>query len=230
MKKLIIIVISAVMAVTLSNCKDNSGTYVEQLYTNAQKDNAIRACLDACADTAVAHLCSPDGFYTYDDEAYRIGYAPLQGSLFDTLTRYGYGNLIDTLILRTNRLAESCGSQVGTALHSAIDSMSIIDYDALVKGDEDAITRYFELYEYRHLKSSFLSPVSVRMSIFRVSDIWNEMIQQYVQYNPVPLNFDIQNYIVEDMLESILSEMSLEEGLIRTDSTHRSDAMRLLGE
>lgn len=230
MKKLIIMAILAVMAVTLSNCKDESGTYVEQLYTNAQKDNAIRACLDASADTAVAHLCSPDGFYTYDDEAYRIDFAPLQGSLFDTLTRHGYGNLIDTLILRTNRLAESCGSPIGTALHAAIDSLSIIDYDALVKGDEDAITRYFELYEYRNLKSAFQSPVSVRMSIYRVSDVWNEMVQRYVQYTPVPLNFDIQNYIVEDMLEAILSEMSIEEVFVRTDSTHRNDAMKLLGE
>ena len=230
MKKLIIIVILAAMAVTLSNCKDESGVYAEQLYTNAQKGNAIRACLNACADTAVAHLCSPDGFYTYNNETYRIDYAPLQSSLFDTLTRHGYGNLIDTMILRTNRLAESCGSQVGTALHTAIDSLPIIDYDALIKGDDDAITSYFELYKYRFLKSAFQSPVSVRMSIYRVSDIWNEMVQRYVQYTPVPLNFDIQNYIVEDMLESILSEMYIEEGFVRTDSTHRNDAMKLLGE
>jgi hypothetical protein len=218
------------MAVTLSNCKDDSGVYAEQLYTNSQKDNAIRACLDACADTAVAHLCSPDGFYNYNDQFYRIDYASLQGSLFDTLTRHGYGNLIDSLILRTNRLAESCGSQISTALHAAIDSLPITDYDALVKGDDDAITSHFELHEYRYLKSAFQSPVSVRMSIYRVSDIWNEMLQRYVQYTPVPLNFDIQNYIVEDMLESILSEMSIEEELVRTDSTHRNDAMKLLGE
>ena len=230
MKKLTVTIIAIFAALTFFSCKDESGTYVEQLYTNAQKENAIRACMDACADTAVKHLCVPDGFYSYANETYRIDYAPLESSLFDTLTNHGYGNLIDSLILRTNRLAESCGSQVGTALHTAVDSIPITDHDALVKGEYDAITRYFELYEYRYLKGAFKSPVSVRMSIFRVSDVWNEMVQRYMQYTPVPLNFDIQDYIVEEMLESILSEMAEEEFLVRTDSTHRTDAMKLLGE
>jgi len=35
---------------------------------------------------------------------------------------------------------------------------------------------------------------------------------------------------VEEMLESILWEMAEEEFFIRTDSTHRNDAMKLLGE
>ena len=43
MKKLSIIVILAVMtAVTLFSCKDESGEFVEQLYTIAQKEKAIK--------------------------------------------------------------------------------------------------------------------------------------------------------------------------------------------
>lgn len=230
MKRLTVTLIALFAAVTFFSCKDESGTYVGQLYTNAQKENAIRACMNACADTAVKRLFVPDGFYTHYDEAYRIDYAPLQGSLFDTLSNHGYGNLIDSLILRTNRLAESCGSQVASALHTAADSIPITDYDALVNGEYNAITHYFELYEYRFLKGAFKSPVSVRMSIFRVNEVWNEMVQRYMQYSPAPLNFDPQDYIVEEMLESILWEMAEEEFFIRTDSTHRNDAMKLLGE
>ena len=229
MKKLSITLLAIFAAVTFFSCKDESGAYVEQLYTDAQKENAILACLDACVDTALAHLCVEDGFYSYNDETYRIDYAPLQNSLFDTLQNHGYGDLIDTLILRTNRLAESCGSPINSALHAAIDSLNISDYDALVKGGDDAITRYFELYEYRYLKAAFKSPVSVRVPVFHVSDIWNEMVQRYMQYTSTPLNFDLQEYIVEEMLESILSEMAVEEALVRSDSTHRTDAMELLG-
>ena len=230
MKKLSITLIAIFAAVTFFSCKDDSGLYVEQMYTDAQKENAIMACLDACADTAVAHLFVRDGFYTYKDMDYRISYTTLESSLFDTLTRHGYDNLIDTLILRTNRLAENCGPQVSTALHAAIDSLDITDYDALVKGSDDAITDYFELYEYRHLKSSFQTPVSVRMPLFHVSEVWNEMVQLYTEYAAAPLNFDIQNYIVEQMLEAILTEMRAEEALVRSDSTHRNDAMKLLGK
>ncbi|MBQ3850714.1 MAG: DUF4197 family protein [Bacteroidales bacterium] len=52
----------------------------------------------------------------------------------------------------------------------------------------------------------------------------------YVSHCPVPVNFDIQNYVVEKMLDGLLQEMRLEEGYIRTDSTHRSETMELLGE
>ena len=97
MKKLSITLIALFAAVTFFSCKDESGVYAEQLYANGQKENAILACLDACADTALAHLCVTDGFYSYNDEAYRIDYAPLQNSLFDTLQNHGYGDLVDTL-------------------------------------------------------------------------------------------------------------------------------------
>ena len=126
MKKLSIILgIALISAVTLFSCKDESGIYVEQLYTNAQKELAIKECLRTSADSAVSHLCVDDGFYSYHDMDYRIDYDLLQASLFDTLENHGYGYLSDTLILRTNRLAESCGGQVLSALKTAIDSLTI---------------------------------------------------------------------------------------------------------
>jgi len=216
--------------VIMFSCKDESGTYVEQLYTNAEKDAAIRECLRTSADSAVKHLCVPDGFYNYNDAAYRIDFDLLQSSLFDTLENHGYGYLSDTLILRANRLAESCGGQILPTLKTAIDSLIITDYDALVYGSSDAITRYFTLLGYSFLKTSFQTPVNIRLNLYGVNEVWNEMIQRYTQYTPTPLNFDLPNYIVEEMLDDILVEMSVEEGLIRTDSTHRTENTELLGE
>ena len=230
MKKLTIILGMALFAaVTLFCCKDESGVFVEQLYTNSQKEKAIKDCLKASADSALNHLCSTDGFYNYDGGVYRIDYASLQGSLFDTLGRHGYGDLADSLILFSNRLAESCRAQLAPSFTSAIDTLEIINHDGLINGEMDAITKYFETYSYRYLKSAFQTPVSIRMSLYNVTPVWNDMLQKYAQYTSVPLNFDVQNYIVEKMLEGLLQEMSLEEALIRTDSTHRSESMDILG-
>lgn len=231
MKKFIILLEMILFAsVVLCSCKDESGLYVEQLYTNSQKEKAIKDCLKASADTALNHLCTTDGFYNYAGGVYRIDYAILQGSLFDTLNRNGYGYLADSLILFSNRLAESCKSQLAPAFSSAIDTLVIFDYDALINGEKDAITRYFETYKYAYLKSAFQTPVSIRMNLFNVTTVWNEMIRLYAQSTPTPLNFDIQNYIVEKMLDDLFQEMRLEEVLIRTDSTHRSETMEMLGE
>ena len=231
MKKLnIILGMILLAAVSLFSCKDESGDYVEQLYTNSQKEKAIKDCLKASADSALNHLCVPNGFYNYNDGVYRIDYAPLRNSLFDTLGRHGYGDLSDSLIRYTNRLAESCKAQLAPSFTSAIDTLEIFNYDALINGEIDAITKYFETYKYRFLKSAFQTPVSIRMGIYNVTPVWNEMLQKYSQYTTEPLNFDIQNYVVEKMLDGLLQEMRVEEELIRTDSAHRSESMELFGK
>lgn len=232
MKRLSIIVIMAVMAAaTLFSCKDESGEFVEQLYTDAQKENAIKGCLKASADSAINHLCVEGGFYAYNDSAYRIDYSPLQGNFFDVVEQYGWDvSAVDSLIRLTNRMAESCGAQLRPIFVAAIDSLDIVDYDALIKGDADAITRYFELLKYNELKSAIRTPVSIRMDVYGVMDLWGTMWQLYVSHSSVPVNFDIQNYVVEKMLEGLLQEMRVEEGLVRTDSTHRKDATELLGQ
>jgi hypothetical protein len=226
MKKLNFILGLVLVAVaTLCSCKDETGDFVEQLYTNSQKETAIKACLRASADSAFRHLCVADGFYSYKDSAYCIDYIELQNSLFDTLSNHGYGNLADTLILFTNRMAESCGAQLSPSFKTAIEELEIIDYDRLLNGDDGSITEYFRLYKSDYLKSAFQSPVAIRMALYRVNETWNEMMRIYVQYSTIPLNFDIQNYLINSMLNSFIQEMRVEESLVRHDSTHRDTYM-----
>lgn len=230
MKKLKIAILAVFAAVMFFSCNDETGDYVEQLHTNTQKEVAIKACLKISVDTASAHLFVPDGFYRYNDSAYRINFAPLQNTLFSVLEENGYGDLVDSLVLNVNRLAESCGSQITPSLKAAVDSMKILDYDALLKGEDDAITRYYEMYEYKYLKSAIQTPVSVRMDLYDVNSVWTAMLLIYYQITDVPLNFEIQNYIVETMLSDIIAEMCLEEALIRTNVDHRNDDTALFGE
>lgn len=230
MKKLKIVCLAVFAAVVFFSCKDETGEYVEQLFTNNQKEAAIKACLKVSADTASAHLFVPNGFYAYNDSIYQIDFEPLQSTLFAVLDEHGYGNLVDSLVLYVNRLAESCGSQVTPSLKAAVDSMKILDYDALINGKEDAITRYYEMYEYKFLKSAIQVPVSVRMDLYNVNGTWALMMNKYIQYTNVPLNFDIQNYIVETMLYDILEEMGTEEYNIRTLLDHRTEDMDAFGE
>lgn len=230
MKKLrILFGMVALAALMFTACNDETDTYVEQLYTNAQLETAIKTCLRTSADSAVNHLCVPDGYSSYNDSVYRIDYASLQSSLFDTLRNHNFGDLGDSLVVYTNRLAESCGGQVLPILKSAIDSLTITNHKNLVEG-EPTITHYFELFEYNIIKAAMQSPVSIRMNLFRVNETWTAMLQKYYQYTNIPINFDIQNYIVDKMLDGILQEMAIEEENIRTDPDHRTDTTEPLAE
>ncbi len=68
------------------------------------------------------------------------------------------------------------------------------------------------------------------MNLFRVNETWTEMLLLYYLYSDIPLNFDIQNYIVDKMLEGIFEEMEIEEENIRTDPEHRTETTEPLAE
>lgn len=230
MKKLKILAFAILAAVFACSCEDNTDTYVDQLYTNSEKAAAFKTCLTSAMDSAVNHLCVYNGFYQYHNASYRINFSTLQNAVFDTLSHHGKSYLVDSLILRTNRMAESCGSAITSAFTTAIGAMSYQNYDALINGDSTAICEYFELYKYAYLMSTLQSPVSIRMGLYNVTSSWNAVMQAYNQYSNVPVNIDFQNYVIDKMLQGIFDEMELEEINIRTNSSHRVDADALLGK
>ncbi|MCR4965515.1 MAG: DUF4197 domain-containing protein [Bacteroidales bacterium] len=228
MKKLKIFSILMLAVLLFTSCKDETGTYVNQLYTDVEKDNAIKACLYSSADSAVAHLCTYDGFYAYRDGLYRLTFTGLQSSIFDTLANHDYGYLKDTLIYRANRLAESCAANVSSALETAISDLDINNYDELFYGESGSITDYFKFMESENIRSALQSPVSIRMDLFNVTSVWHEILDVYRNYNTTPVTYDLQNQIVTGMMNGLFEEMRIEEDFIRTDSTHCDGADTIL--
>ena len=223
MKKIKILLSALIVAWTMTSCVDNSGQYVGQLYTTAQKNAAVKDCLVQCSDSALNHLFTDNGFYNYNNGAYRIDYSTLAAALMDTLSQHGFGYLNDSLIKATNHLATNCRSSMSDALIAAINSMEYWDYDGLIGGNDDAITQYFKKFKNDDLKAALQTPVSIRMNVFNVNNIWNEMVAQYYSICGTPVGADVQGYIINKMLDGVYSEMMEEEYLIRTDTTHQNE-------
>lgn len=211
----------------LFSCKDETGKFIGQLYTDAQKQQAVKACLTASCDTALNRLCTYDGFYGGDA---RIDFAALPGGITDTLTAHNYGYLIDSLILSTNRIAEGCGVQISPYFKKAIDTLDYSPAAILISGADNAITKYYENNEREYLRNTVKVPMGLRMNLFGVNDLWNEIVAKYYEYAKVPVSFDIQDYVVNKMLSVIFAEMEKEEYMIRTDEGHRNDDMMIFGE
>lgn len=226
MKKILILCIAVLSVALFNSCKDESGMYADYLHTNGEKATAIKVCLNNSMDSAVAHLCHADGFYEYKDGLYRLDFSANR-AMMDTLSAHGQGYLADSLILFTNRMAESCGTVAKTAFGDAIKGLEITDYDALIKGEGTAITDYFKKSQYTTVRDAMKSQVSIRMNLFNVNDVWNEMVGDYYAITHQPVSYDVQGYILDAMMDGILEEMRCEELLIRTDSTHRDSTLRV---
>lgn len=65
------------------------------------------------------------------------------------------------------------------------------------------------------------------MNLLGINSLWSSMHQEYNKYATSPLNFDIQNYVIERMLDGIYAEMGIEEALIRQDTSHRDADTKL---
>lgn len=223
MKKIKILLATLIVAWTMTSCVDNSGQYVGQLYTTAQKHAAVNECLVQSKDSALNHLFTDNGFYSYNNGAYRIDYSTVAAALMDTLSQHGLGFLSDSLILATNHLASNCRTAMSDALTTAIKEMEYWDYDGLIGGEDGSITQYFKKFKNDDLKAALQSPVSIRMNVFNVNNIWNEMVAQYYSICGTPIGVDVQGYIINKMLDGVYSEMMEEEHLIRTDTTHQNE-------
>jgi len=223
MKKIKILLATLIVAWTMTSCVDNSGQYVGQLYTTAQKHAAVNDCLVQSKDSALNHLFTNNGFYNYNNGAYRIDYSTVAAALMDTLSQHGLGFLNDSLILATNHLASNCRTAMSDALTTAIKEMEYWDYDGLIGGEDGAITQYFKKFKNDDLKAALQSPVSIRMNVFNVNSIWNEMVARYYSICGTPVGTDVQGYIINKMLDGVYSEMMEEEHLIRTDTTHQNE-------
>lgn len=229
MKKIKTLSIVLLSIVLFSACNDETGMYVEQLYTNPQKEIAFTTCLKTAADSAFNHLCVPNGFYDYNNSRYRITFPNLQNSVFDTLRNHQLGGLVDTLILRTNQMAESCNKAVMSPIfENAIKTLAFYNHDALIKGDSTAITNFFAMFKYNEIKSALQSPVSIRMDLLKVDQYWEQVVNKYSTYSSSPVNMNFQDYIIDRMLDGIFEEMRLEEINIRTNPAHCVSADSLL--
>ena len=211
------------------SCVDESGEYVRQLFTDGQKEAAFTACLTTSSDSAMAHLCVPNGYSQYQEGAYMIDFNPLQTSVFQTLIDNNYGYLVDSMILLSNRVAENCSPTIMRPIFKeAISNLKFYDHDNLINGGTDVITNYFIRFKDADMKSAMQSPVSIRMNLFGVNDCWNQIVAQYYQFEGQPVSFDVQNYLIEKMLDGLYEEMRVEELNIRSDYSHCESADSLL--
>ena len=53
MKKFQILCLAVLCVTLMSACKDETGTYAEHLYTNSEKDAAVKACLNTSVLTKI---------------------------------------------------------------------------------------------------------------------------------------------------------------------------------
>lgn len=211
------------------SCKDNSGDYIEQMYTDAMLSKGVKACMTVSKDTAAAHLCISEGM-----SAYAITF-PNSGqyrAVRDTLNELGQSELLDTLYSRITRSCELMGDNAANIFNSAIESVVFNNPSDLVYGPQDTITHYLRLYKGNEIQSSVASALGTHFSTTGAASTWNEIIALYNANSTNTLTIDLNGFVATRFLEAFYTEMAAEELLIRTDASHRvtENLKKIFGE
>lgn len=233
MKKINFILI-ALVAIIFGACTDDTNEYATRLFTDNEMNRAFRQCLKQSADTANAHLCVPSseefGFYMYADQSYRIGIPTAAHKIKDTLIAYGQGNLIDSLILKTNISAAFCGNALNSFYSGMFSEMSFVDPYRLLNGDSTAITTYFEKNHYTRFFNQVQTLMTTNMSLQGSTAAWNDVITAYYQITGQVVSIDYIYFASKSFTDGFIKEMKREEIWIRKDVSHRGETTSKLYE
>lgn len=220
MKKLYLFCL-ILLPLMMVSCKDDSGDFIEQYYTDAELTSALRTCLTTAKDTALNHLCVTDGLN--GSTTYRITLPDNADfrALAEALAAQNKSDLTDSLVNQLNRAGEQSGNALSASFNSAISTLTFPDPASIVyTSTYDAATSYFKVQCGASMLSSATTILAEQMQTTGASSTWNEMQTIYFNATSTHFNYDITNYATTNLLSSIYTEMAKEEKLIRTDTTH----------
>lgn len=176
----------------------------------------VRAALERGAAAAVGSLGKTDGFL--GNPAVRI---ELPGPLKDAaklLRATGQGRKLDELETAMNRAAEQAVPEARTLLLAAVRSISVEDALQIVRGGDDAVTRFFESKTRTPLAQKFLPIVTRATQKQQLADKYNAVAGKAASLGLLRAeDANLQQYVTERALDGLYRMIGEEEKKIRQD-------------
>ena len=194
----------------------------------------LKEALIVGTNNSVEVLGVTDGYYR--DEAVKILLPPEADIIIDNIGRIPGGQrLLDDVLLRINRAAEDAVAEAAPIFVNSIRSMTINDAVGILKGEENAATRYLHSTTYNDLMKLYTPKIEASLDKKLVGNIstkqswdtlvmrWNEaansVLGQVAGLKPVDLQ--LEEYLTEKALDGLFLKIENEEKLIREDPAAR---------
>ena len=189
----------------------------------SEKDaiDGIKEALVKGTAATVALVSKTDG-YLLNPEI-KIPFPDDARTIEEKLRAIGLGSMVDEVVLAINRAAEDAAKSAQPIFVSAITGMNISDALQIVRGKNDAATRYLAKTTTPELRAKF-SPV-IKSSLDKVdaTRLWAELI---TLYNQIPFvtrqNPDLTAYVTDQAISGLFTMIAKEELKIRQDPVART--------
>lgn len=256
MKRAALAAVPLVLSILLGSCLSTvssllgqysgggSGPAARPAITNAEAVKALKDALTEGIKSASGKLSLQDAYFK--DALLKILLPPEAKPILDSVGKIPGGQkLIDDVVLRLNRSAEESAKEVMPIFVDAITAITIADGIAIVKGGDEAATRYLKDKTRARLVELYRPKVQAAMDQPLVLGVsaqksWDTLLSAYNaaakvpnsaaallgQSPPMPpIKADIAGHATERALDGLFLKVAEEEKKIRAHPAEYASAM-----
>ncbi|QCK14685.1 DUF4197 domain-containing protein [Mangrovivirga cuniculi] len=139
------------------------------------------------------------------------------------LRSVGLDKPVDDFILSMNRAAEKAAIEAKPIFINAITSMTIQDAWNILKGEDDAATKYLRRTTYDQLVGKFQPPIHNSLEDVNATKYYSDVASAYNKIpfvEPVEVNLD--KYVTEKAIDGLFELIRKEEANIRENPIART--------
>ncbi|MBI4931488.1 MAG: DUF4197 domain-containing protein [Bacteroidetes bacterium] len=214
---------------TLNDAQKNAQKEIDK-YTKKKKKNkalsndevirGLKEALNVGTNNSTASTSKMDGFYK--NPLVFIPFPPEAEKVRNTVVNLGMQKQVDEFVMTLNRAAEEASKEAAPVFMDAIKAMTIQDGFGILKGADNAATKYLQDKTTPELTTKFSPIIKRAIDKVEVTKYWNPLI---TTYNKIPgvekQNPNLEQYVTLRAMEGLFKLIAGEEKKIRTDPIAR---------
>lgn len=219
-------------ALLMGGCSEDILRNPESGLTNEEIIKGLREALTVGTDSTVKQVNTLDGYLK--NELIRIALPPEAQEVQKIAGQFPIvKTLLDTVVLKMNRSAETAAKEATPIFKDAILKMTIVDGYKILKGTDTAATNYLRVNTFSPLQGLYKPKVENAMTEIGVQQTWGEIVKVVDTYNQIPfvdkivITRDISQYVTGKALNGLFVVVGQKERDIRKDPIKRvTDILR----
>lgn len=209
---------------SLLSCAElgNLGSVIPTSITEAEAAQGIREALDQGVGRGISLLNKQDGFF--GSQAYKLFLPADAQRIESTLRQIGMGSMVDRAILQINRAAEDAVGYARPIFLDAIREITITDAINIIRGPNDAATKYFRQKTTDKLIAAFSPVIKSSLDKFSATKYYTDVVNTYNNFPTTlnKLNPDLPSYVVGKAVDALFDQIGQEEANIRANPVART--------
>lgn len=188
--------------------------------TDAEVVQGLKDALNVGTNNSTTSASKVDGYYK--NPMLFIPFPPEAVKIKNTVEELGMHKQVQDFEMSLNRAAEEAAKTAAPVFLDAVKAMSIQDGWSILKGADNAATKYLSDKTTAELTSKFTPIIKNAMEKVEVTKYWNPLI---TAYDKVPFvekqNPNLEQYVTQRALEGLFKLIADEEKKIRQDPASR---------